>query len=428
MWLLGLGCEAAAAFAFIRRWPVVAPGHLAERFSTIIIIGLDMSLGGMGQQMGGQPVGVKHLLLIGLALLTCTVMWWLYFDLLSRYAEHRIQPASPTADGRSHVRLAHGHYNGLHLVVLAGMVSFGLGLRAIARDLDTSHLGSLGPPLQPLVAVALGIGLVMYILGIGTMWKLLGRKPPLAVYVVAALALLAAPLLIGKPELLALGVLMVLWLILLAAEVVGPRARTERSTLRHSMHAAQSAHEAPEPTVGAPASPAEPGASGQGAVAQELLDRTVQSSFTLLDTDGSGEITWTDFTDLLHRIIKDPSTAQTDLPHRAEQAYQALWTALCESMDVNNDHIITREEYAAYMNNRARDLQGKPGGTDGGAGLRQFLANLDRKHAGAIPLAELIESQLLMLGGQTAVPTRNPAGSGVDEESVHGENHGSPSQ
>ncbi|MGW7461881.1 low temperature requirement protein A [Streptomyces sp. NPDC054797] len=57
LWLAGLACEALAAYSFTRRWWVAAPSHIAERFAFIVIIGLDMSLGGMAIQLRGEPIG-----------------------------------------------------------------------------------------------------------------------------------------------------------------------------------------------------------------------------------------------------------------------------------------------------------------------------------------------------------------------------------
>src|SRR6202035_5751153 len=58
-----------------------------------------------------------------------------------------------------------------------------------------------------------------------------------------------------------------------------------------------------------------------------------------------GVITWLDFTILLRRINTDPTSAQSDLSYRAEQAYRALWTSMCDAMDLTKDRVITRDEY-----------------------------------------------------------------------------------
>jgi low temperature requirement protein LtrA len=240
LWLLALGSEAGAAIAFTRRWAVNAPGHLAGRYAFIVIIGLDMSLGGMGRQMAGQPIGARQLTLITLALVSSTVMWWLYFDTLSRYAEravHAMHLARPLRPGsvrrrHAHVTTAQVHYNLLHLMALSGMVSYAFGLRAIAQALGEPHTSAWGPDLQPISAIALCAGLALYAVTISVMWMLLRRKPRGMPIAVAAVCVALTPSLTGKPDLPALAILTAVGLALLFGEILGPRSRRERAAVR----------------------------------------------------------------------------------------------------------------------------------------------------------------------------------------------------
>jgi hypothetical protein len=244
LWLLALGFEAGAAIVFTRHWPVNAPGHLAERYGFIVIIGLDMSLGGMGRQMAGEPIGARQLTLIVLALVSSTIMWWLYFDTLGRYAEHAVHRAGhgmhlahtprPGTSRRqhAHVTTAHVHYNLLHLTVLSGMVSYAFGLREIARSLGEPHTSAWGPDLQPLSAVALCAGLAMYAATISVMWMLLRGKPRGGPLAAGAVCVALAPELTGEPDLRALAVLTLVGLALLFSEALGPRSRRERASIR----------------------------------------------------------------------------------------------------------------------------------------------------------------------------------------------------
>ena len=116
-WISAAVCEAAAAIAVARGHRAPIAGHLAERFAFLVILGLDLSLTGVCTRFAEAPIGPVHIAVMGLTLVICTLMWWLYFDTLTHYAEHRLHHAGPPA-GR---RLLYVHYNGLHLVVVAGM-------------------------------------------------------------------------------------------------------------------------------------------------------------------------------------------------------------------------------------------------------------------------------------------------------------------
>ena len=404
VWLAGMSFEIAASIAFTRDWTVSAPGHLAERFAFIVIIGLDMSLGGMGRQMNGEPVGSAQLLLIGLALTNCTVMWWLYFSLLRPYAGHRLARTDVATQRREHNRIAYGHFNVLHLVVLTGMVAFGFGLRAIARSLGVGHPGAFGDPLPVLLAIALGTGLAVFTLGIAGMWVVHGRRPHPAILLNAALCLAVIPLTIGRPALVALAMFVALAMAQLLTETLGPRARRERRELAKVMmehaHPEGRKHELN---------------AGHGNRTGQLMPAPTpmitrwcndsQSSdrgFDLLDVDGDGVITWRDFTALLHRLRTDPSGADTALVYRAELAYRALWTAMCTAMDLHDDHVITRAEYSAFTTAAAQDSETSAATSEliaQTAGGDATLRTLDSSEldSSSPTLWELVEAELYRL-------------------------------
>lgn len=404
-WLAGLTCEAIAAIVFILRWRVAAPAHLAERYGVVVIIGLDMSLGGIAQQMRGQSVHLEHLLLIAAAIVSCLVIWWLYFDLLAGYVEHLLDHTDPVSQTRAHNRLAYGHYALGHLAVLAGMVSFSLGLRATANHLSDPHTGNLGPPLNPIYAVAIGTGLAVYILARTVMWTRLGYRPHPMSIIVPVASLCATPFLIGLPAITALAAPVTLGVILVIAETLSPRARNARATRRDTFARRHATADSAPVHHAAPLLP-----NPRGELREHHgLDHSAHSRFDLLDTDGDGVITWIDFTMLLHRINTDPTTAH--LAHRAETAYRSLWTSMCDAMDLNNDHIITRDEYAAFIAVMSLGLLDQPTTSDMAPNpepdsrnpLRLFTI-LDRNQDSTITLSELVEAELHFL--ELAAPAR----------------------
>ncbi|MFD0635014.1 low temperature requirement protein A [Catenulispora yoronensis] len=224
LWIAGLACESLAAIIIARSRGVSAPGHLAARYGFIVIIGLDMSLGGMGRQMSGETIGTAQLLLVGLAMVACTIMWWLYFDALDRYGEHHLRQrtARNTAapPRRRFDAVVHLHYNVLHLVALAGMISFAYGLRTIAGSLGRPGIGTWGPKMTVLWAVALCAGLALYAIAVAGMWALLHRKSFIPAMLAAIGLMVAAPFVAGLPSLPALAALTAAASILLLLEVL----------------------------------------------------------------------------------------------------------------------------------------------------------------------------------------------------------------
>ncbi|MER5891244.1 low temperature requirement protein A [Streptomyces sp. NPDC001941] len=331
IWVAGLACELAAAILYMRGWRITAPGHLGERFSFIVLLGLDMSLAGVGTQLNGSTVALPELALIALALVTCTVMWWFYFDLLAPYADHRL-----THTHANGTRLAHLFYDLIHFAALAGTIAFGLGLRSIARDLGTTHSHPFGPPITPLVATALGAGLATYLAAIAGMWKQLGRTPRLTTPALIALSLAVIPILTGQPALAGLTLIVTLALTAILAEALNPTARTQRHTLRAELTHQPTRTIEQHPPAAVPVRP-------------HISTTDVDRQFDLLDVNHDGIITWTDFTHLLHRIDTDPVCRRRELGPRAEAAYRQLWNNMRDAMDHNNDHAITRHEYRTYF-------------------------------------------------------------------------------
>ncbi|HEX3790069.1 MAG TPA: low temperature requirement protein A [Pseudonocardiaceae bacterium] len=235
LWAVAVGCEIVAIAASASGMHVRAPAHLAERFAFLVVLGLDMSLSGVCERFAGARIGVVHVALIAAALLVCTLMWWLYFDTLVHYAEHQLDRTD--AKSRPHRRFVHTHYNGLHLVILAGMVSFGFGLRFIAEHTTTEHTGPLGPDLTPLTAASLTVGLTGYLVGITMMWSLL-RRPTVFPWLVAAAVLAVTPVLIGRPAIEGLAVLIGVAGLPVLAHALTPGIRGHRHSARQvSQHA-----------------------------------------------------------------------------------------------------------------------------------------------------------------------------------------------
>uniref|UniRef100_UPI001E38C91C low temperature requirement protein A n=1 Tax=Catenulispora pinisilvae TaxID=2705253 RepID=UPI001E38C91C len=162
LWIGAAGFEAVAVTAAARKRRTAAAGHLSERFAFLVILGLDMSLNGVGTRFADTPIGPVLIAVTGIALAICVLMWWLYFDTLTHYAEHHLHRLHH-AEAHVQHRFRHLHYDGLHLAVVAGIVAFGVGLRSIAEDVARDAQPPWGPRLSAVQASGVALGLAAYL-------------------------------------------------------------------------------------------------------------------------------------------------------------------------------------------------------------------------------------------------------------------------
>ena len=129
----------------------IAVAHFAERYGTFVIICLGESIAAIGVGASGQALSVRLLATVGLGLLITIGLWWTYFDHFASDAaaqlRDREEPVLAAADG----------YSYLHLVLIAGIILFAVGMR-----LATHHPGD---PLASGPRLALCSGVALYLAG-----------------------------------------------------------------------------------------------------------------------------------------------------------------------------------------------------------------------------------------------------------------------
>jgi low temperature requirement protein LtrA len=134
----------------------VAVAHFAERYSLFVIICLGESIVAIGVGALG-PTAARSLTAelvaaVALGLLITIGLWWTYFDRFAAEAEERLRehddPVLAAADG----------YSYLHLVIVAGIITFAVGVRVLTR-------GAVGAPLEAPARLALCGGVALYLLG-----------------------------------------------------------------------------------------------------------------------------------------------------------------------------------------------------------------------------------------------------------------------
>jgi len=158
----------------------VAVAHFAERYGLFILICLGESIVAIGIGAGGKPVSTELVAAVVFALVTVIAVWWIYFARFADIAQEQLRvhkdPVLAAADG----------YSYLHLLLVAGIVIFAVGLRFAVHDLTD--------PLSDAARLALYGGLALYLSGIAAVrWRLTGdvgyEKLLTAALLIAAFAL-----------------------------------------------------------------------------------------------------------------------------------------------------------------------------------------------------------------------------------------------
>lgn len=144
--------------------------------------------------------------MLGIAAALC--LWWLYFDVISRAAEHRLRDAQ----GQARVWMALEAYSYGHFPIVAGIIVSAVGVKGVV-----AHAGG-GTPLGMFYAVALYGGFALYLAGHLLFKQRMYAALSVPRLVTAGVLLIALPVAPFMPPLLGLaGVVLVLG-VLIAVE------------------------------------------------------------------------------------------------------------------------------------------------------------------------------------------------------------------
>ena len=189
-------------------WRIHSTPHWNERHGLFIILAIGESVVAIGVGAAGQPISTPLLAagVLGIAAALC--LWWLYFDMVSRAAEHRLREAQ----GQARVRMAIEAYTYGHFPIVAGIIVGAVGVEGVL-----AHAGD-GKPLGLFYAATLYGGFALYLAGHllfkQRMYATLSM-PRLVMVVVLLLALPAAAFL---PPLVGLAALVLLLVVLIGLE------------------------------------------------------------------------------------------------------------------------------------------------------------------------------------------------------------------
>lgn len=182
----------------------IYPGHFAERHGLIIIVALGESIVAIG--VGAEDLALDwSTLLAGLvAMLLISSLWWAYFDADAAASERALH----AAPGAARSRLAQDVYSYLHIPLVLGVVLAALGLEKMIEHTDE--------PLEPVPAVALGVGIALFFAGLSAIRLRRGASPGVSSLVPVVVAAATPVVAIGIPSLPAVALLAVVVAVVVA--------------------------------------------------------------------------------------------------------------------------------------------------------------------------------------------------------------------
>jgi low temperature requirement protein LtrA len=147
--------------------------HFVERHGLLLIVALGESVVaiGIGIETLALDAGTVAAALVGLGI--SAALWWAYFVHDAEVAEHVMR----NADADRRFRLAINAYFYAFTLMLLGVVAIAAGVK--------KSIGHVGEQLEPGSAIALAVGIALY-LGGGAAFRLLMGLRPVAVRIVAA--------------------------------------------------------------------------------------------------------------------------------------------------------------------------------------------------------------------------------------------------
>jgi low temperature requirement protein LtrA len=199
-------------------WRLRSAGYWTERHGLFIILALGESVVAIGAGAAQKPISAPLLLAAVLGVATAVGLWWLYFDVASLAAEHRLLEA----DGQSRARLALEAYTYGHFPIVAGIVLTALGVEGVLAHAEETK------PLGGFYAAALFGGAALYLAGYLVFKQRMHGALGLPRLVTVGVLLAALPAAIVLPPLVGLAGLVLILTALVSFETTR-YAQTRRS-------------------------------------------------------------------------------------------------------------------------------------------------------------------------------------------------------
>jgi low temperature requirement protein LtrA len=130
----------------------IRASHFVERHGLVVIIALGESVVAIGVGAGEHRIDVGLLAMAVLGLMLAYLLWWAYFGGDDERAEHSLAAIS---DRGHRARTALHAFGYAHYPLLLGIIGLAAGLKKV--------IGHAGEPLDPGPALALGIGVALFL-------------------------------------------------------------------------------------------------------------------------------------------------------------------------------------------------------------------------------------------------------------------------
>jgi low temperature requirement protein LtrA len=199
-------------------WRLHSVAHLTERHGLFIILAIGESVVAIGVGAAQKPISAPLLLVAVLGVAAAVGLWWLYFDVASLAAEHRLLEVH----GQARVRLALEAYTYGHLPIVAGIVLAALGIEGVLAHAEEAK------PLGAFYAAALFGGVALYLAGYLLFKQRMHSTLSLPRLVATGVLLAALPAAIVLPPLAGLAGLVLILAVLVSVETTR-YAQTRRS-------------------------------------------------------------------------------------------------------------------------------------------------------------------------------------------------------
>ena len=204
----------------------VQPAHFVERHGLIVIIAIGESLVAIGLGERSSGLSARVIVAAVLGFVVATSFWLAYFDFFPNRARQLLAVRS----GAARTALARDLYTYLHLPMVVGIVLF-----AFAMKMTLAHVGD---ELDTIPALGLCGGPALYLFAyVGLRVRITHRLGRGRLIAAVACALLW-PVAVVVPALVALTLVVIVWVVLHAYEIIWWReARAEARALRDPLSA-----------------------------------------------------------------------------------------------------------------------------------------------------------------------------------------------